>query len=136
MEKFWPGGVTIIFRAHPDVSWDLGETEGTVAVRMPNNAVALELLSHTGPLAVSSGNRSGGPSAKSINEVWDQLGERVSVYLDGGLVGEMYAGSADNPGSTIVDASAVPKGGPWRVIRSGVVPPEAIFDVAQGEWEL
>lgn len=136
MEKFWPGGVTIVFRAHPDVAWDLGDTRGTVALRMPHNDVALELLAHTGPLAVSSANRSGSPSVKSINEVWDQLGGTVSVYLDGGLVGGRYPDNASNPGSTIVDASVVSMGGPWRVVRSGVVPPEAISKVASGEWEL
>ena len=44
---FWPGGLTIVLPAQPSLAWDLGETEGTVALRMPNNPVALALLRST-----------------------------------------------------------------------------------------
>ncbi|HSP52375.1 MAG TPA: L-threonylcarbamoyladenylate synthase, partial [Cryobacterium sp.] len=53
---FWPGGLTVVLNAQPSLAWDLGDTRGTVALRMPSNPVALDLLSETGPLAVSSAN--------------------------------------------------------------------------------
>lgn len=136
MAEFWPGGVTIIFRAHPSVSWDLGDTEGTVAIRMPDHAVALELLELTGPLAVSSANLTGLEPAVSAQEALAQLGDRVEVYLDGGPVGDGYRNASAGSGSTIVDASTLDHGGAWRVVRHGVVPVEDIHAVAGGRWEL
>src|SRR5690606_1183265 len=56
---FWPGGLTVILPARASLQWDLGETRGTVALRMPSSRIALELLSETGPLAVSSANLTG-----------------------------------------------------------------------------
>src|SRR5690349_5954649 len=63
VEAFWPGGLTIVLPAQPSLSWDLGETRGTVAVRMPAHRIALALLEETGPLAVSSANRTGKAAA-------------------------------------------------------------------------
>src|SRR5690625_5030567 len=56
VRAFWPGGLTVVWRQQPSLNWDLGDTRGTVAVRMPAHEVALELLTKTGPLAVSSAN--------------------------------------------------------------------------------
>ena len=136
MEAFWPGGVTIIFRADTSVAWDLGDTAGTVALRMPDHDIALDLLGVTGPLAVSSANKTGEPSARSVEEAVSQLGDSVSVYLDGGVVGGVGDTVAANPGSTIIDASALDSGGPWRVVRHGVQSVDSLRVVARGEWEL
>ncbi|MET0297393.1 MAG: L-threonylcarbamoyladenylate synthase, partial [Microbacterium sp.] len=95
VEEFWPGGLTIVLPAQPSLTWDLGETHGTVAVRMPANRFALELLEETGPLAVSSANLTGKSAAVLIHEAQDMLGDSVSVYLDGGP-------SATGVSSTIV----------------------------------
>ena len=54
MERFWPGGLTLIFRAQPSLMWDLGDTNGTVGLRVPDDEIALELLRSSGPMAVSS----------------------------------------------------------------------------------
>lgn len=62
VDAFWPGGLTLVARHQPSLRWDLGETRGTVAVRMPLHPVAIELLNTTGPLAVSSANKSGQPA--------------------------------------------------------------------------
>ncbi len=62
IEALWPGPLTLVCRQQPSLQWDLGDTRGTVAVRMPDHEVALDLLSRTGPLAVSSANRSGQPA--------------------------------------------------------------------------
>ena len=86
VEAFWPGPLTLIVRSAPSLAWDLGETRGTVAVRMPAHPVALAVLAETGPLAVSSANRSGMPAATTAADALRQLGEDVAVYLDSGSV--------------------------------------------------
>ena len=63
VEEFWPGALTLVCHAHASLQWDLGDTRGTVAVRMPDHPVALEILERTGPLAVSSANLTGRPAA-------------------------------------------------------------------------
>ncbi|MEU5993822.1 L-threonylcarbamoyladenylate synthase [Spirillospora sp. NPDC047418] len=115
IDEFWPGALTLVCRANPNLMWDLGETKGTVAVRMPMHELAVEVLKETGPLAVSSANLSGRPAARSADEAEKMLGDSVSVYLDGGL-----SGRADP--STILDLTGpVP-----RVLRTGAVPVDKI----------
>lgn len=84
MRQFWPGPLTLVVRAQPSLQWDLGETNGTVALRMPDDEVALALLSEVGPMAVTSANLSGHPAATTGQEALDQLGGAVAVYLDDG----------------------------------------------------
>ncbi|MGW6703814.1 L-threonylcarbamoyladenylate synthase [Streptomyces sp. NPDC054956] len=84
VEAFWPGGLTLVVRHKPSLNWDLGETHGTVAVRMPSHPVALELLAETGPMAVSSANLTGHPSPQDCDAAQGMLGDSVAVYLDGG----------------------------------------------------
>ncbi|HKU31892.1 MAG TPA: L-threonylcarbamoyladenylate synthase [Arthrobacter sp.] len=124
-DTFWPGGLTLIFHAQPSLDWDLGDTRGTVALRMPDDEVALELLNRTGPLAVSSANRTGQPAAQTAAEARTQLAESVEVYLEGGfrpLVG------TDSVPSTIVDATA----SPLRVVRDGAISLERLREVVPG----
>lgn len=120
-ESFWPGALTIVLPANPGLDWDLGDMGGTVALRIPDHPLALELLRETGPLAVSSANRTGEPAARSIGDARRMLGDSVAVYLDAGEV------SGDGTASTIVDATALTgEGGVLRVLRSGGVSREAI----------
>lgn len=130
---FWPGGLTVIVHAQPSLSWDLGETRGTVALRMPSNPIALELLSETGPLAVSSANRTGMPAAVDAASAEEMLGQSVEVYLDGGSAGQGYEAIGERAGdtsSTIVDATRLGKpGGRLRIVRSGVISREQIRSV-------
>jgi L-threonylcarbamoyladenylate synthase len=130
VKEFWPGGLTVILAAQESLAWDLGDTNGTVALRMPNNTYALELLSETGPLAVSSANLTGQPAALTIAEAERMLGDSVSVYLDGGPAGLDYDPAGADTGSTIVDATGllVPGGG-LRIVRHGVIPARAIYAV-------
>jgi L-threonylcarbamoyladenylate synthase len=133
---FWPGGLTVILPAQESLRWDLGETNGTVALRMPNNHVALELLSETGPLAVSSANLTGEPAAATVVDAERMLGDSVSVYLDGGPVGGDYGVEVPNTGSTIVDATGLLQpGGTLRIVRHGVISQEAIDAVIAGMGE-
>ena len=84
VEAFWPGALTIVLPAQPSLAWDLGDTNGTVALRQPDQRIALELLADTGPLAVSSANRTGRPPATTAQQAVDELGDSVAVYLDAG----------------------------------------------------
>ncbi len=118
-EAFWPGGLTLVVEHAPSLAWDLGDAAGTVAVRLPDDDVARDLLRRTGPLAVSSANRSGRPAATTAQEAAAQLGEHAAVVLDGGP----RAGSA---ASTIVDCTgSVP-----RVLRVGAVSVERLREVS------
>jgi L-threonylcarbamoyladenylate synthase len=110
IEAFWPGGLTLVVKHAPSLTWDLGDARGTVAVRMPLHPVAIELLERTGPLAVSSANRHGEPAAQTALEALAQLGEAVAVYLEDGQASGGVA-------STIVDVTdSIP-----RVLRTGAI---------------
>lgn len=119
VEAFWPGGLTIVATAQPSLQWDLGDTGGTVAVRMPLHPVAIELLRGTGPMGVSSANLSGRPAPTTCDEAVEQLGESVSIYLDGGPTGDPVA-------STIVDVTGLVP----RVQRLGAITLEELREVA------
>jgi len=132
--KFWPGGLTVVLRARPTLEWDLGETRGTVAVRMPDQRIALELLAETGPLAVSSANRTGEPAAMTAAEAEAALGDAVAVYLEAGVVGAAYPDAQVGTGSTIVDATALEHpDGKLKILRHGVVPDAAIIEIVGAE---
>ncbi|MGN6752216.1 MAG: L-threonylcarbamoyladenylate synthase [Intrasporangium sp.] len=98
MERFWPGPLTVVLQAHTSLHWDLGDTNGTVALRVPDHPVALELLRDVGPMAVTSANTTGDPAARNADEAREMLGESVAVYLDAGPVEE------GDP-STIIDCT-------------------------------
>jgi len=118
VEALWPGPLTLVCRQQPSLQWDLGETRGTVAVRMPDHPVALELLARTGPLAVSSANLTGRPAATDADAAEEMLGGAVEVLLDSG----------PTPGpvpSTIVDVTG-PVG---RVLRRGAVDLERLTEI-------
>jgi tRNA threonylcarbamoyl adenosine modification protein (Sua5/YciO/YrdC/YwlC family) len=118
IEAFWPGGLSLVLPHAPSLAWELGDTRGTVMLRMPLHPVALELLREVGPMAVSSANRSGSPPASTMDEARLQLGQSVSVYLDGGPSGAPVA-------STIVDlTSSTP-----RILREGAVPTSEVAAV-------
>jgi len=115
---FWPGGLSLVVQQAPSLAWDLGDTDGTVMLRMPLHPVAIELLREVGPMAVSSANVSGQPPATTVGQARDQLGDSVSVYLDGGP-------SAAAVASTIVDVTReVP-----LILREGAISAERISEV-------
>jgi L-threonylcarbamoyladenylate synthase len=82
-QRFWPGPLTLVVPCHPGLPPNLSP-QPTVGVRMPNHPVALSLLRSTGPMAVTSANRSGAESAVTALEVFAQLGKRIPLILDGG----------------------------------------------------
>jgi L-threonylcarbamoyladenylate synthase len=113
--EFWPGPLTLVCTQQASLQWDLGETRGTVAVRMPDHALALALLERTGPMAVSSANKTGEPAAEDADAAERMLGEDVAIILDGGPVSGGLA-------STIVDVT----GDRPRLLRLGALSVESL----------
>lgn len=110
VEKFWPGPLTIVCHQQSSLQWDLGDTRGTVAIRMPDHELAREVLERTGPLAVSSANTTGSPAATDADEAERMLGESVAVVVDAGP-------SPGGEASTIIDVT----GERGRVLRLGAL---------------
>lgn len=129
---FWPGALTMILKAQPLLQWNLGETKGTVALRMPDHKIALALLEETGPLAVSSANITGEPAATTCQQAEAYLSDSVEVYLDGGP-------SPKGEASTILDLTSITEAtvdgetvvsGKIRVVRLGALKITKIASVA------
>lgn len=124
MAAYWPGPLTIVVSSDPNLAWDLGDAEGTVAVRMPLDDVALAVIRAVGPLAVSSANVSGQPAATTVGEARGQLGDRIAVYLDAGPRSELRP-------STIVDLTRPEPG----ILREGSLDSGEVRAVARGELD-
>jgi len=131
-ETFWPGALTMILRAQASLNWDLGETRGTVALRMPDHKIALALLEEVGPMAVSSANLTGEPAAITCQQAEAYLGNKVQVYLDGGT-------SPKGEASTILDLTGVTDTyldgkliteGKVRIVRAGALSADKIRTIA------
>ncbi|QKV92548.1 threonylcarbamoyl-AMP synthase [Streptomyces sp. NA02950] len=118
VDAFWPGALTLVARHQPSLTWDLGETRGTVAIRMPLHPVAIELLNDFGPMAVSSANLTGHPSPQDCDAAQEMLGDSVSVYLDGGPT------PAAVPSSIVDVTGKVPV-----LLRAGALNPEQLREV-------
>ncbi|MGZ4141198.1 MAG: L-threonylcarbamoyladenylate synthase [Actinomycetota bacterium] len=113
--SFWPGALTLIMPMTPDLDWDLGDSRGKIALRMPDNADAIALIEMTGPLAVTSANVSGEPTPPDIEGTRARLGDEIAVYLDGGRAKE-------ETGSTIVDLARRRP----AIVREGPISRDAI----------
>ncbi len=113
-ERFWPGPLTLVVPKHPSLPEELS-SQATVGVRMPDHPVTLALLRLTGPLAVTSANRSGEESAVTAQEVVKALGGRIDLVLDGGK-------TPGGVSSTVVDCS----GDAPLILRQGPISLEAL----------
>ncbi|HEX9696649.1 MAG TPA: L-threonylcarbamoyladenylate synthase [Actinomycetota bacterium] len=120
---FWPGALTLILPENPELDWDLGDRTGTIALRMPSREDLLEIIARVGPVAGTSANPSGRPTAPDAAGVREALGDAVALYLDGGM-------SPGDAGSTIVDLS----GEELRILREGPITAEQVRDAAGG-WK-
>ncbi|MGK5628671.1 L-threonylcarbamoyladenylate synthase [Streptomyces sp. URMC 123] len=118
VDAFWPGALTLVAKHQPSLQWDLGETHGTVAVRMPLHPVAIELLTEVGPMAVSSANLTGHPAPQDCDAAQEMLGDSVSVYLDGGPT------PAAVPSSIVDVTGKVPV-----LLRAGAISAEQLREV-------
>lgn len=124
IDALWPGPLTLVLLAQPSLHWDLGETAGTVALRMPDDEVALDVLRETGPLAVTSANRTGEPAATTVTDAAVQLGPSVSVYVDGGPRESVQP-------STIIDCT----GETLRVLREGAIDRARLEEVLGADFD-
>jgi tRNA threonylcarbamoyl adenosine modification protein (Sua5/YciO/YrdC/YwlC family) len=107
----WPGALTMVLPRTPSSEgWDLGADAGSIGVRVPSHPLALALLAATGPLAVTSANRSGRPPATTCDELVGAFRDDVAVYL---CEDEPLGGSA----STVVSLL----GPALEVLRAGAM---------------
>ena len=124
VDAFWPGPLTLVCHQQSSLQWDLGDTRGTVAVRMPDHEVARELLERTGPLAVSSANRTGLPAATDADRAEEMLGDDVDVIVD---AGPLHPDGTVALASTILDVT----GAQGRVLRRGALSLEQLNAVLE-----
>ena len=124
MASYWPGPLTVVLRASDGLTWDLGETGGTVSLRMPADDLLLALVAEVGPLACTGANRRGSPVPEDLEGARGELGEEVEVYVDGG--------ARQGALSTVVDVTR----GHAEVLRQGAVPADHVRQVATGvvDW--
>ena len=140
MEAFWPGALTLILEADETLTWDLGETGGTLAVRMPAHELALNLLRRSGPLAVTSANPTGAPPATDAASARAAFPGRVRDLEE---LAPGSAGSARCEDILLLDGGATPGPVPStivtlagaharapRILRQGVLAQEGLERVA------
>ncbi|WP_100374191.1 L-threonylcarbamoyladenylate synthase [Bacillus sp. FJAT-45037] len=88
MNAFWPGALTLIFKKKGSIAENVSAGLDTVAIRMPDHPVALELIREAGvPVAAPSANLSGKPSPTTAQHVYDDLAGRIAGVVDGGNTG-------------------------------------------------
>lgn len=122
MAAYWPGAVTIILRASPGLTWDLGNAAGTVGLRIPTDDDLLRVIGDVGPLACSGASRRGQPLPTTVEEAREQLGDKVRFYVDGG--------ERDGAPSTIVDATGADG---VETMREGAITDADIQRVGAGD---
>jgi tRNA threonylcarbamoyl adenosine modification protein (Sua5/YciO/YrdC/YwlC family) len=117
---FWPGPLTLVVPRADNLEWHLGSGASTIAIRIPRCDIALRVLEQSGPLAVTSANRSGHSPATTAAEARAALGDAVNVYLDGGRRAGVI--------STVVSLISGP-----RVLRTGAIVESDIAQALQKE---
>jgi tRNA threonylcarbamoyl adenosine modification protein (Sua5/YciO/YrdC/YwlC family) len=109
-ERWWPGALTLVCRRRADVELHLGEPETTVGLRVPDHPVVRMVAERVGPIATTSANRHGEPTAITVDEALAALGPGLAVAVDGGTI--------EGTASTVIDTTTTP----WRVLRDGPIP--------------
>jgi L-threonylcarbamoyladenylate synthase len=116
MIKFWPGPLTLVFKAKPEVIAELTGGAGTIGLRVPGNSLTRQLLASLGTaLTGTSANISGRQTPRTAQEAAEAIGGMVDMILDGGRT--------EGRPSTVVDVSADEP----KVIREGAIPSREIF---------
>ncbi|NPV86914.1 MAG: threonylcarbamoyl-AMP synthase [Anaerolineae bacterium] len=113
-ELFWPGALTLVVPRKPSLPENLSPTM-TIGVRMPNHAFAREMLRRSGPMAVTSANRSGAPDSLNASDVLSSIGQKISLIIDGGSIQPAIA-------STVVNCTLEPP----VILRQGAIPENEI----------
>jgi len=120
--RFWAGPLTLVLqRTETSRGWKLGGDEETIGVRMPHHPLALAVLARTGPLAVTSANRSGKPTPFTCEGVLEVFGDGVAVYL-------CDASPLEGAASTVIDLAH----GEPRFLRVGALATEEVLSAIDG----
>jgi L-threonylcarbamoyladenylate synthase len=118
VKRFWPGGLTILFKAGSEISPLLTAGTGKIGARVSSNPVAAALCRAVGsPITGTSANISGKPGCVTAKEVYESLGKGVDLILDGGR-------TTGGKGSTILDVTVDPP----EIIREGMISSEQIHE--------
>jgi L-threonylcarbamoyladenylate synthase len=118
--RYWPGALTLIIPSNSHLPPNISPLP-TIGVRIPNHEFARQLIRLTGPLATTSANLSDKPSAVTVHEAIDQLGESVDLYIDGGQTSGGIA-------STVVDCTKEPP----SILRPGPITEADIKTALEG----
>ncbi len=114
-ERFLPGKLTLILKKKKAISDILTAGSDRIAVRIPNNNIALQILSAFGPLTCTSANIHGFPTPYKINDIRIQFKDKINIYLD--------AGELKSKPSTIVDISNEKV----MILREGSIPSKKVL---------
>lgn len=120
MERWWPGGLTLVVRRRDGIDLDLGGDPSTVGLRLPAHPVPVVLAGAVGPLAVTSANLHGLPTAVTAGEVVDQLGSVPGMVV-------LDAGPCSGQASTVVSCV----GEELRVLREGAIAAAEVLATAR-----
>ena len=124
MNRFWPGAVTLVFRARSQVSSLLTAGTGKIGIRVPSHPVAAGLVSTIGtPITGTSANLSGEPGVSEVCNLPEGILDAVDMVLD---AGPLQGGQ----GSTVVDVTTDPP----TVLREGVISVERLTEVLPGRY--
>ena len=119
IHRFWPGPLTLVFEAKPEVPAGLRANGPSIAVRIPDNQVCLALLKQCQtPLTSTSANFSGEPNATTALKVDQTVGDKLDLILDSGP-------SRSNIPSTV----ATIQGNAVKVLRPGAIPVDSIREI-------
>jgi L-threonylcarbamoyladenylate synthase len=119
-EHLWPGPLTLVLPRRPGLGYELGEPAGTVGVRCPDHALVRAIAAAAGPIATTSANRHGEPTAPTAESVAAIFGAGLALVLDGGR--------CEAPPSTVVAVT----GAEWKVLREGPIPLAELRAAARG----
>jgi len=116
MDEIWPGDLTLVFFARPEVPVLLTAGTGKIGIRLPGHPVAAALVEAAGrPITGTSANLAGRPGAATIQDLPDEIADHVDLILDAGPL-------KGGVGSIVVDVTVDPP----KVLREGAVPASAL----------
>ena len=111
IKTFWPGPLTVVFKASAQISPLLTAQTGKIGIRVSSNACAMAIARKLGgPLTATSANLTGAPECSTASEVIRQIGDKIDAVVDGGK-------TAGGLGSTLIDVTAAPP----QILREGVI---------------
>lgn len=121
IENFWPGPLTLVFESSSRLKDFVFGTTKTVAIRIPDSVLCLELIKETGfPIVSTSANISGQPDSTTADQVVELFGSQLDLIIDGGPTPEKIP-------STVVDITHAPP----RIVRKGAITPLEINTVLE-----